>query len=117
MLCLNQKLVNPELGRTLEEIANNPMSFYNGTIASTIAKDIQSLGGIITEDDLRNYNVKAKESMRIDLDGTYRILTSQPPSSGAVLTMILKILKGKLALRRKFRYYTGLLENKSENIG
>ena len=96
MLGLDDKLLNPELGKTLETIAKNPMSIYNGTIATMIANDMQRLGGLISEEDLKNYTVVSKRALTRNLDGNYRIVTSHPPSSGAVLAMILKILKGRV---------------------
>jgi gamma-glutamyltranspeptidase / glutathione hydrolase len=84
----------PELARTLERIAKNPDDFYHGAMAREIAADIQKGGGLVSADDLANYDVKEREPIR----GTYRgydVISAPPPSSGGVaLVEILNILEG-----------------------
>ncbi|CAB3987492.1 gamma-glutamyltranspeptidase 1-like [Paramuricea clavata] len=94
MLKINETLLNPELGSTLEKIAKDPMSFYHGSIAEQIVRDIRTLGGIITRSDLRNYDAGRAEALQVSLNKKLKIWTSHPPSSGPVLAMILQILKG-----------------------
>ncbi len=88
------RLVQPELARTLRKIAANPASFYHGAIARQIAAYEKDNGGLITAKDLSNYQVKERKP----LTGHYRgleVLTSPPPSSGGiVLIEILNILSG-----------------------
>ena len=87
-------LRQPELARTLERIAKNPDEFYHGAMARELAAAIQKGGGLITADDLAQYEVKEREPIR----GTYRdydIISAPPPSSGGVaLVEILNILEG-----------------------
>jgi gamma-glutamyltranspeptidase / glutathione hydrolase len=84
----------PELARTLERIAKNPDDFYHGAMAREIAADIQKGGGLVSADDLANYDVKEREPIR----GTYRgydVISAPPPSSGGIaLVEILNILEG-----------------------
>lgn len=84
----------PELARTLERIAESPDDFYTGKMAREIAKFMQQGGGLITVDDLRNYDVIDREPVR----GTYRgleIISAPPPSSGGIaLIQTLNILEG-----------------------
>jgi gamma-glutamyltranspeptidase / glutathione hydrolase len=84
----------PELARTLERIAAKPDDFYKGTMARELAEDVQRGGGLITAQDLAEYDVKERQPIR----GTYRgyeIISAPPPSSGGV-TMLeaLNILEG-----------------------
>ena len=83
----------PELARTLERIAANPDDFYHGELAKQIAAAIQKGGGIVTAQDLANYQVKEREPVH----GTYRgydIYSAPPPSSGGVaLIEILNMLE------------------------
>lgn len=83
----------PELAHTLERIAANPDDFYHGEMAKEIAAAVQKGGGIITAQDLANYEVKEREAIH----GTYRgydIYSAPPPSSGGVaLVEILNILE------------------------
>ena len=87
-------LKQPELARTLKRIAANPDDFYHGAMARELAAAMQKGGGLITAEDLANYEVKEREAVR----GTYRgyeIISAPPPSSGGI-TMIetLNILEG-----------------------
>jgi gamma-glutamyltranspeptidase/glutathione hydrolase len=83
----------PELARTLERIAANPDDFYHGQMAQQIAAFVQKGGGILTAQDLANYEVKEREVVH----GTYRgydLYSAPPPSSGGVaLVEILNILE------------------------
>jgi len=83
----------PELARTLERIAANPDDFYHGELAKQIAAAIQKGGGIVSAQDLANYQVKEREPVH----GTYRgydIYSAPPPSSGGVaLIEILNMLE------------------------
>ena len=84
----------PELARTLERIAQDPDDFYHGAMARELAADIQRGGGLITAEDLANYEVKERDPIR----GTYRgyeVISAPPPSSGGIaLVEILNILEG-----------------------
>jgi gamma-glutamyltranspeptidase/glutathione hydrolase len=84
----------PDLARTLERIADKPDDFYHGTLARELAAAMQKGGGLITTEDLANYEVKEREPVR----GTYRgyeIISAPPPSSGGtVLIESLNILEG-----------------------
>jgi len=84
----------PELAKTLQRIAENPDDFYHGAMAGELATAVQKGGGLITADDLAQYEVKERQPIR----GTYRgyeIISAPPPSSGGIaLIEILNILEG-----------------------
>jgi gamma-glutamyltranspeptidase/glutathione hydrolase len=84
----------PELGRTLERIAANPDDFYKGALAKEIADEVQQGGGLITAQDLAEYEVKERRPVRGMYRG-YEIFSAPPPSSGGI-TMLetLNILEG-----------------------
>jgi gamma-glutamyltranspeptidase/glutathione hydrolase len=86
-------LRQPELARTLERIAKNPDDFYHGALAREIAAAIQKGGGLITADDLAQYEVKERKPIQ----GTYRdydVISAPPPSSGGIaLLEVLNILE------------------------
>jgi gamma-glutamyltranspeptidase/glutathione hydrolase len=84
----------PELARTLQRISENPDSFYHGDLAKEVARAIQKNGGLITERDLANYQVKEREPV-IGTYQDYTIISSPPPSSGGIaLIEALNILEG-----------------------
>jgi gamma-glutamyltranspeptidase/glutathione hydrolase len=88
-------LVLPELAETLQRIAKNGANeFYEGETAKRFAEEMTKHGGIITQNDLRNY----KPIERTPLQGTYKsytVITAPPSSSGGVaLLEMLGILEG-----------------------
>ncbi|WP_445223232.1 gamma-glutamyltransferase [Calothrix sp. NIES-2100] len=87
-----EKLVQRDLAKTLEAIAQNPQSFYTGNIAQAIAADMAKNGGLITLADLKAY----KPIWRTPVCGNFRqakICSMPPPSSGGVhLLQILNII-------------------------
>ena len=86
--------LQPELGRTLERIAAKPDDFYKGELAKEIADEVQRGGGLITAQDLAEYDVKERRPVRGNYRG-YEIISAPPPSSGGI-TMLetLNILEG-----------------------
>jgi gamma-glutamyltranspeptidase/glutathione hydrolase len=89
------RLLQFDLAGTLKLIAEKgPAGFYEGRTAKTLARDIRAAGGIITEDDLKNYRAVVRQPVR----GTYRgydIVSMPPPSSGGIaLVEMLNILEG-----------------------
>jgi gamma-glutamyltranspeptidase/glutathione hydrolase len=85
----------PDLARTLDRIANQgPAGFYEGETAALIEKEMKANGGLITREDLKNYQAKQRAPIR----GTYRgydVIGMPPPSSGGIaVQMMLNILEG-----------------------
>lgn len=88
--------VQKDLAHTLKLIAENGRDgFYKGEVAERLVAQIQSLGGILTQEDLDNYFPVE----RLPLAGTYRgyeIITMGPPSAGGItLLQTLNILENK----------------------
>lgn len=82
--------VQKDLANTLRLIAKEgPNAFYKGEIANLIAKDMQKNNGIITKEDLANYDVVWRKPVIGDYRG-YKIVSMAPPSSGG--THIIEIL-------------------------
>jgi len=87
--------VQPDLADTLQLIQEQGRDgFYKGSNAKKLADFMRANGGIITEEDLEQYEAIEREPVR----GTYRgyeIVSMPPPSSGGVtLIQILNILEG-----------------------
>ena len=87
------KIKNEKYAKTLEQVQNDPESFYSGQLANDIAEDIKIVNGNVTVDDLRNYKSISRKPYEGELSGMKMYLTP-PPTSGAVLALILNILKG-----------------------
>ena len=87
-------LHQPELTHTLERIAKDPDDFYHGVMARELATDVQKGGGLITAEDLANYEVKERDPIQGIYRG-YQVISAPPPSSGGIaLVEILNILEG-----------------------
>jgi gamma-glutamyltranspeptidase/glutathione hydrolase len=89
-------LKQPDLARTLERIAaEGPAGFYAGETAALIEKEMKANGGLITREDLKNYQAR----QRAPIKGTYRgyeIIGMPPPSSGGIsVQMMLNILEAE----------------------
>ncbi|CAF0927283.1 unnamed protein product [Rotaria sordida] len=85
----------PKLARTLEIIAEQGVdAFYTGELSDKIVKEIQDQGGIITKQDLADYDVDFQEALSIDLKSSLTAYTTHAPTSGPILAFILNILQG-----------------------
>ncbi|MXA48311.1 gamma-glutamyltransferase [Francisella tularensis] len=87
-------LKQPELANSLKLIAKQgKKAFYEGEIAHKIADSMAKNGGLITLQDLKNYNIEEMKPVK----GTYRgytIYSMPPPSSGGVILIeLLNILE------------------------
>jgi gamma-glutamyltranspeptidase/glutathione hydrolase len=86
------------LAATLKRIAKSGAAeFYRGETARMIARDMASLGGLITLEDLAQYQPRVREVVRAKyaINGhNWEVLSSPPPSSGGVAMIeALNILK------------------------
>jgi len=81
----------PKLAETLKRIkVNGRDEFYKGQTANIIVDQVQKLGGIITKEDLANYEVKWRDPITFMYKG-HKIISMPPPSSGGIcLAQILK---------------------------
>lgn len=85
----------PDLAATLKRIAEQgPREFYEGRTARLIAAEMEKHGGLMTYEDLTNYQPEIREPSH----GTYRgydVYAMSPPSSGGVhIVQMLNILEG-----------------------
>ena len=86
-------ITNKKYARTLEIIQQKPESFYYGSLAKNIWRDMRNINSTVSRRDLRNYRAVIREPKKGNLSNMTMYL-SPPPSSGAVLALILNILKG-----------------------
>jgi len=85
----------PDLAKTLRRIQKNGRDgFYKGETARLLAADMRKNGGLITEDDLANYQAKERQPIHGAYRG-YDVYSMCPPSSGGTaLVEMLNILEG-----------------------
>ncbi|CAL1569447.1 unnamed protein product [Knipowitschia caucasica] len=90
----NQTIKFPQLAKTYKTIAEDgPDVFYTGELARKLVSDIQRAGGIITEEDLKDYVALVEEPLRVPV-GDFSMAVPNAPASGPVLSLILNILNG-----------------------
>jgi gamma-glutamyltranspeptidase/glutathione hydrolase len=91
---VGERLVQPELSRTLEQIGTNgPDVFYRGSIAHLILAEMKAGDGLITEKDLAAYEARVREPIHGIYRG-YDVFAPPPPSSGGIcLVEMLNILE------------------------
>jgi len=90
-----ERFRQPELADTLQRIADEGVKgFYEGETAQLIVEEMERHGGLITRQDLEDY----EPVVRAPVHGSYRgydIYSMSPPSSGGThIVQILNILEG-----------------------
>ncbi|MDL0432596.1 gamma-glutamyltransferase [Marinobacter sp. TBZ242] len=90
-----ERFRQPELADTLQRIADQGIEgFYEGKTAQLIVEEMERHDGLITLDDLKNYQPQIRQPVH----GNYRghdIYSMSPPSSGGThIVQILNILEG-----------------------
>jgi len=90
---VGERVENPDMALTLERIAEHGTDiFYGGAIGEEIASDMASHGGLLTLDDLRQYQTTRTDPLR----SHYReleIATNHPPGGGIMLLEMMNILE------------------------
>ena len=90
-----QRLVQSDLARTLRLLASEGESvFRDGVVGRAIVTEVARRGGLLTLDDMRNYQPRWREPIVSEYRGL-RVASFPPPSSGgAVLAQALNVLEG-----------------------
>ncbi|XP_070542685.1 glutathione hydrolase 1 proenzyme-like isoform X2 [Ptychodera flava] len=88
-------MTRPALASTLRMISESGAdSFYNSTgyIAQRLVRDLQNNDGIMTAEDLENYQVQVREPLVVKLKNNYTFITAPPPAGGAPVALMLNVL-------------------------
>ena len=87
-------LVQADLGETFRKIAEGGFdAFYKGEIARDIVDYVQSHGGVITMEDMANYDVVWREPFRTTYRG-HEVVAAPPPTAAIHVLQQLKIVEG-----------------------
>ncbi|RXN02752.1 gamma-glutamyltransferase 7 [Labeo rohita] len=79
-----------DLAAILDKIAANGISeFYNGNLTQEMTSAVQAKGGVLTEDDFKNYTTVIQKPLQ-----SYQVFVPPPPHAGAALLSALNILEG-----------------------
>ncbi|KAK9503685.1 hypothetical protein O3M35_010193 [Rhynocoris fuscipes] len=92
------KVKLPKLAETLKIISKEgPDAMYNGSLSQLLINDIINDGGIMTLDDLADYNIRWEEPVTVSLkNDSLKMYSGPEPSSGSILGFILKLVDGLL---------------------
>jgi gamma-glutamyltranspeptidase / glutathione hydrolase len=79
-------LIQKDLAKTLIRIRDNgAKGFYEGETAKLLVEEMKRGKGIISYEDLKNYEAKERDAVVFDYKKDYTIITMPLPSSGGVL--------------------------------
>jgi gamma-glutamyltranspeptidase/glutathione hydrolase len=80
-----KRLKNPELARTLDEIAaRGRAALTRGPLAASLVETVRKAGGALELEELAGYVPRQREPLRLDWEG-YSVCTMPPPSAGGML--------------------------------
>ncbi|GLG96422.1 gamma-glutamyltranspeptidase 1-like isoform X2 [Gryllus bimaculatus] len=95
MLHMGEVVKHGKLCETLRLISERGGDdLYTGELAKMLVADMQEMGGVFTEDDLKSYSVQWKEPVSVTLKTGETVYSVPPPGSGALLTFMLGVLDG-----------------------
>lgn len=97
-------LFQPELAATLTRIKDHgAKGFYEGETAELVAAEMQRGNGIITVEDLKNYQAKIRKPLSFNYGG-YQIHGFPPPSSGGIILLqMMKMVENTQYLKKGFQ--------------
>ncbi|KAG5666825.1 hypothetical protein PVAND_014835 [Polypedilum vanderplanki] len=89
-----EKVKRLKLAETLEIIARDGANaiYGGGEIGRMLIEDVQKMNGILTEEDLMNYEVKWSTSLTSKIINNQTLHTFPIPSSGAIINFIFNVL-------------------------
>ncbi len=92
---VGENFVQADLAASLQRIAEQGIAgFYGGTTARLLVADMAKQGGLMTLQDLADYQPVLREPVRGEFRG-YQVYSMSPPSSGGVhIVQLLNILSG-----------------------
>ncbi|KAF4527856.1 hypothetical protein B566_EDAN016501, partial [Ephemera danica] len=87
--------IRPTLAKTLRVIATEGGdALYTGSLAKPFVEDLKAMGGILTVEDMANYQVRFESPVTVGLMGNLTVYSMPAPSAGPLLALILNVLDG-----------------------
>ncbi|MEM7128492.1 MAG: gamma-glutamyltransferase [Chloroflexota bacterium] len=87
-----QQILQPQMAATLDAIAQNPRTVYEGEIGERLVAAIRQSGGVLSMDDLSNYRPEVTQLHNVSY-GDWHILAPGLPTIGSLQTLLsLRIL-------------------------
>ena len=89
-----EALRQPNLAESLRKVAKGGKEvFYRGELGQRIVEAVKGMGGLLSEEDLADYEAWWEEPIAMDYRG-YRLLSTPPNSDGFQMLETLKIMEG-----------------------
>src|SRR5450432_2269508 len=89
-------LVQKDLAATLKRIRDlGQKGFYEGPTAKLIVEEMQRGKGLITYDDLKNYQARERTAMVFPYKGYYILTMPLPSSGGIIINQAMKMIENK----------------------
>ena len=95
---MGERLFNPELKIFMAGLKESNTDFYTSHIADSLISKMRMRNGMLTLQDLSNYEVYEREPLRIRYRDRY-ILTNSPPATGGVLLALGLYLLEKIDMK------------------
>lgn len=96
-------LRQPDLYQALKLFRDKKLAgFYEGAVAQDIANTVKNTGGVLSVEDMKNYQVKWREPLMTQFEGHDVYLMPPPSSGGIVIQTALKLVE--LTKIKKFPY-------------
>ena len=87
-------LIQKDLAETLKRIRDNGQKgFYEGKTAQLIVDEMKKGGGIISLEDLKNYQVKSRTALEFKYKGNTIIGMPPPSSGGLIVWQLMKMME------------------------
>ncbi len=89
-----EKNAFPKLAENLDQLADEGERVFSlGAISQAILRDQADYGGLITAEDLANYQVRKLEPIRITYRNVELLFPAMPSTGGALIAFALKLLE------------------------
>ncbi|KAK9881213.1 hypothetical protein WA026_015330 [Henosepilachna vigintioctopunctata] len=83
----------PALAKTFETLATEGVkALYDGSLTKEFVQDITNNGGIITEEDMKNYRAKWMSPISMSMMNNKQIYTTPNPGCGQIFLAILDVI-------------------------
>ncbi len=90
-----ERFQNPEFASTLKLLAEKGVDeFYDGDIARQIAECVQAAGGVLTQDDLRNYAAEWVDPIQVEYKNGFTFHEIPPNGQGLTALLALNLARG-----------------------
>lgn len=104
-------MYRPQLAETFKVIAKDGVNaFYKGELGKKFVEDVKELGGIITEQDLTEFQIQWRPPINSVLRSKYQYYTTEFPSSGPLNVFILNLMN-ELYTNNETLYWHRLVES------